>query len=259
MSGPALTIDAVAKTFAAPDGRQVTSIANATFRVEGGELLAVVGPSGCGKSTLLNIVAGFLPATAGRVLVDDVAVDGVRGDVGYVFQRDALLPWKTVLDNVALPLVFRRMPRADAQARAAEWIRRVGLGGFERHYPSQLSGGMRKRVALATSLVSEPGVLLLDEPFAALDVQTRLVIEHDLMDIWSRSRMTTIFVTHDLEEAIVLADRVVLMSAAPSTVTRVLTIPLGRPRHLVESKLDPAFAGLHATLWRDLAAEVRWP
>jgi NitT/TauT family transport system ATP-binding protein len=255
---PAIAIDGLTKQFVRPDGSPFVAIDTVDLAVDTGEFVAIVGQSGAGKSTLLNVVAGLESPTGGRVRLTGREVTGVQRDVGYVFQRDGLLPWKSVLDNIALPLMFRGVTRGEARERATAWVRRVGLEGFERHYPAALSGGMRRRAALAQALVHGPSILLLDEPFSALDVETRLRIEHDLLDLWSTTGATCLFVTHDLEEAIVLASRVVLLTATPARVKQVFEVGLPRPRHLVESKLVPAFLELHREMWRALASEVRW-
>ena len=228
------------RRFALPrEAREFTAIEDVSFEISGGEFVSIVGPSGCGKSTLLGLIAGLAPVTAGRITLDGRGVDGVHPRLGFVFQRDALFPWKTVAQNVGLPLLF------------------VGLDGFEQHYPHQLSGGMRKRVALAMTLVHEPEIVLMDEPFGALDVQTRNLMENDLLDIWAQFRRTVVFVTHDLEEAIALSDRIVVMTAAPGRVKAVYRITLPRPRSVTEIRFHPDFGRLYETIWKDLKDEVR--
>src|SRR5262249_29668505 len=177
---------------------------------------AIVGPSGCGKSTLLNVAAGLLTPPEGETRVFGDRLQGINRHAAYLFQQDALLPWRSVLDNVTLGLIFRGVARSEAAELARHYIARVGLGGFEDRFPHQLSGGMRKRVALAQSWIVEPRILLMDEPFGALDVQTRQIMENELLDLWQESRQTVLFITHDLEEAIALADRVVVISAGPA-------------------------------------------
>jgi NitT/TauT family transport system ATP-binding protein len=227
------------------------------LKIMDGEFVSIVGPSGCGKSTLLGLVAGLLPASEGRITIDGRPVDGVNPRLGYVFQRDALLPWKTVAQNVGLALLFRGLAPGLARARVAEWIGRIGLTGFERYHPYQLSGGMRKRVALAMTMVYEPEIILMDEPFGALDVQTRNLMENDLLEIWAQRRRTVVFVTHDLEEAIALSDRVVVMTASPGRVKAVYRIDLPRPRSVTEIRFHPDFGRLYETIWKDLKDEVR--
>jgi NitT/TauT family transport system ATP-binding protein len=202
-------------------------------------------------------MSGLRPTTLGEVRNNGQRVAKVRKDVGYVFQHDALLPWRTALENVALPLRFRGTPRKEARERAAEWLARVGLAGFEHAYPHQLSGGMRKRTAVAATLVYEPDLLLMDEPFSALDVQTRYIMENDLLGIWQESdHQTVVFVTHDLEEAIGLADRVVVLTARPGRVLGDYAVTLPRPRNLLKLKFEPGFSELYAAIWSNLEAEV---
>jgi NitT/TauT family transport system ATP-binding protein len=254
-----ITIENVAKRFPLKGGEDVfTAIRNVTFSIGEGEFIALVGPSGCGKSTLLNMISGLDPASEGRVEVDGKPVGAnVRDDVGYLFQKDALLPWKTVQENVELPLVFRKAPQADRVREANDWIGRVGLKGFEKYYPHQLSGGMRKRVSLAATFVYKPRILLMDEPFSALDVQTRNLMENELLDLWQEHRKTVLFVTHDLEEAIALADRVVVMTANPGTIKTEFDIDLARPRNVNEVRFDERFRELHEQIWEALREEVQ--
>lgn len=233
-----------------------TAVRDIRLSVPPGQFTALVGPSGCGKTTLLNVAAGLLKPAGGRTFIDGRQVSGTRKDIGYLFQRDALLPWKTVLDNVMLPLRFRGVRKSEAEQRARSWIERVRLAGFERHYPHQLSGGMRKRAALATVFVYSPRLLLMDEPFAALDVQTRNLMENELLDLWSLTQPTVLFVTHDLEEAIAMADRVVVCTSGPARVKADYTIDLPRPRELTEIRFTQEFEHLHRTIWADLRSEV---
>ena len=215
-----------------------------------------MGPSGCGKSTTLALIAGLDRPTSGSVTVRGKRVDGITDRVGFLFQRDALLPWKTVHDNVLLPLQLRNVSGGEAKTRVAEWIGRVGLRGFEQSYPHQLSGGMRKRVSLAQTLVYDPEILLMDEPFSALDVQTRNLREGELLALWQGSGKTVIFVTHDLEEAIALADEVVVMTAGPARVKARYEVTLPRPRDIEEVRFDPRFTALYSKMWNDLKDEV---
>lgn len=198
---------------------------------------------------MLGLVSGLHPPSAGRILVEGAPVVGINKKLRYLFQRDALLPWKTVLDNVALPLLFRRWDPTEARARASAWLQRVGLAGFEHYHPHQLSGGMRKRVSLATTMVYEPEILLMDEPFSALDVQTRNLMENELLEIWAQERKTVLFITHDLEEAIAPSDRVIVMTASPGRVKGANGIPLTRPRGVTEVRFDPAFGPLYEAMW----------
>jgi NitT/TauT family transport system ATP-binding protein len=225
--------------------------------VREGEFVSLVGPTGCGKSTLLNVAAGLLSPTQGQVLLEGKPLEGLNPVAGYLFQQDAILPWKTALDNVALPLVFRGMGWREARERARVWLEKVGLGRFPRHFPHQLSGGMRKRVGLAQVLIANPRLLLMDEPFSALDVQTRQLMENELLRLWQEDRKTVLFVTHDLEEAIALADRVVVLSAGPrSRPIGEFPIPLPRPRDVAEIRLTPEFLRLHREIWDLLRGEV---
>ena len=260
----AIEFDHVSRDFAAPDGRPYRALDDISFTVSAGAFVAIVGPSGCGKSTLLNIAAGLLAPSAGRVRVDGEALAGLNRRATYMFQQDALLPWKTVRDNVALGLTLSGVARPVAHARAAEWLGRVGLAGFGEHYPAQLSGGMRKRAAMAQHWIIDRSLLLMDEPFSALDVHTRLSMEGELLALWEAAdgsgaaRKTVVFVTHDLEEAIALADEVIVLSAGPAA--RVVArhpVPLARPRDLMELRTAPAFVDLHRALWSVLREEVK--
>ncbi len=235
-----------------------TAIANVDLEIASGEFVCVVGPTGCGKSTLLNVVAGLAAPTAGEVRVFGRPLAGLNREAGYLFQADALLPWATARDNVAAGLVFRGVAREEARRRADDWLARVGLGAFGERYPHQLSGGMKKRVALAQTLACDPKILLMDEPFSALDVQTRSLMENELLALWAADRKSVLFVTHDLEEAIALGDRVVVMSAGPgSRPLSALAIDLPRPRDVTEARLAPHFAELQRALWTILRAEVQ--
>jgi NitT/TauT family transport system ATP-binding protein len=256
-SNPAIELHGVSKRFRTPAGSIFTALADVDLTVEPGQFCAVVGPSGCGKSTTLTLVSGLEPASEGHVLVHGEPVTAIGEDVGFVFQSDALLPWKTVLDNVAIGPRFRGVARGEAHDRARDWLRRVGLSQFEDRHPHQLSGGMRKRVALAQSLINEPEILLMDEPFSALDVQTRSIMSNELLGLWEQSRPSVVFVTHDLEEAIALADRVVVMTAGPGTVKDVYEIDLPRPRQVPEIRFDPRFVELYEEIWNTLRDEVQ--
>jgi NitT/TauT family transport system ATP-binding protein len=252
-----IELTGVTKRFVTPSGSMFTALRDVDLEIGPGKFCAVVGPTGCGKSTTLTMVAGLDRPSAGVVRVGGRPVDGITPGTSFMFQADALLPWKTVLGNVALGPVFRRIPRREAQAQAREWVRRVGLAGFEDHHPHQLSGGMRKRVSLAAALISEPSILLMDEPFGALDVQTKAIMSNELLGLWEQTKPSVVFVTHDLEEAIALADKVVVMTAGPGTVKAVYDIDLPRPRGAVqEIRFEPRFAELLHQIWASLREEV---
>jgi NitT/TauT family transport system ATP-binding protein len=237
--------DGIGKTF----GNGVVATSNVSLDVYRGEFLAIVGPSGCGKSTLLNLAAGTLQATVGRVLYDGHPIGGPNQKVGYITQHNTLLQWRTVERNVRLPLEFRHYPRTEVDAIIAGVIDRVGLRGFEKHYPSQLSGGMQQRVAIARTLAYSPEAYLLDEPFAALDAQLRTYMQAELLRIWESSGGTVVFVTHDLNEALVLADRVIVMSRRPGRIKHVLEVKLPRSRDVVRVQATPQFQEHLAELW----------
>jgi NitT/TauT family transport system ATP-binding protein len=253
----ALEFDRVTREFETPGGGTYRVLDDISLAVTAGAFVAVVGPSGCGKSTLLNIAAGLLAPTSGRVRVEGADLGGLNHRATYMFQQDALLPWKNVRENVALGLVLAGTSRAESNARADEWLARVGLTGFAGHYPAQLSGGMRKRVTMAQNWIIDRGLLLMDEPFSALDVHTRQLMETELLALWEGSRKTVIFVTHDLEEAIALADEVVVLSAGPAS--RIVAhhhVTLDRPRDLLELRTAPAFIDLYRAVWAVLREEV---
>ncbi len=252
----AIELRGATKRFLTPTGVAYTAIRDVTFNVASGEFLAVVGPTGCGKSTTLGLISGLDRPSEGEVLVMGKPVQGIDPRIGYVFQADAVFPWKNVLNNVATGPSFRHQPKAEALKRARDWIARVGLAGFEYHYLHQLSGGMRKRVALAQTFINEPQILLMDEPFSALDVQTRTLMEDELLQLCSSLKTSVVFVTHDLEEAISLADRVCVITAGPGTVKGMYTIDLPRPRKVEEIRFEPRFVQLYHDIWEDLRNEV---
>ena len=253
---PAIQIDGVTRRFLTPEGKFNTAMHDFSLTVKRGEFVCIVGPTGCGKSTTLNLVTGLIRPSAGQVRVMGEAVAGIDPRVGFVFQSDALFPWRSVLDNVAAGPRYRGMPKAQANDKARMWVARVGLGKYESLYPHQLSGGMRKRVALAQTFINEPEILLLDEPFSALDVQTRTVMQDELLSLWSGTGASVIFVTHDLEEAVALGDRVVVLTASPATVKKVHTIDLPRPRVMSEIRYEPQFIEIAKRIWDDLRDEV---
>src|SRR5689334_7375181 len=234
-----------------------TAVEDATLAVRDGEFVALVGPTGCGKSTLLNVAAGLLVPLSGTARVFGEPLSGVNRHAGYLFQPDSLFPWRNALDNVAAGLEFRGVPREEAIERARAWLARVGLRAHATKYPHELSGGMRKRVALAQTWVLEPRILLMDEPFSALDVQTRSLMENELLGLWAERRTSVLFVTHDLEEAIALADRVVVLAAGPrSRPVSELAIDLPRPRDVAEIRMEARFVALHAQIWQTLKQQV---
>ena len=252
-----ITLQGVTKRFGTPSGDTFTAIRDVSFTVEPGQFCAVVGPTGCGKSTTLSLVSGLDRPSEGEVTVGDRPVAGITSGTSFMFQADALLPWKTVIGNVMMGPIFRGVAKATARTQARDWLRRVGLTGFEDHHPHQLSGGMRKRVALAAALINEPSILLMDEPFGALDVQTKAIMSNELLGLWEQLRPAVIFVTHDLEEAVALADRVVVMTVGPGTVKGVYDIDLPRPRGAVqEIRFEPRFLELHHQIWASLREEV---
>jgi NitT/TauT family transport system ATP-binding protein len=253
---PAIKLKDVTKRFRTPKGEAYTAIRDLSLAVAAGEFCAVVGPTGCGKSTTLSLISGLEKPSVGEVDVMGKPVMGVDPRIGYVFQTDAVFPWKNVLKNVAAGPLFRGVPKSEAYARARDWIARVGLAGFEDRYPHQLSGGMRKRVALAQTFINGPQILLMDEPFSALDVQTRTLMGNELLQLWSSTSASVVFVTHDLEEAIALADKVCVITAGPGTVKGIYTVDLPRPRNVAEIRFDPRFIELYQTIWEDLRTEV---
>jgi NitT/TauT family transport system ATP-binding protein len=255
----ALALSDITCTFPARDAHRgsYTAVRSASLTVADGEFVALVGPTGCGKSTLLNVAAGLLSPTAGQVEVFGAPLRGVNREAGYLFQADALFPWRNALDNVAAGLEFRGLARDEARGRAMDWLRRVGLAQHVTKYPHELSGGMRKRVALAQMFVLQPRLLLMDEPFSALDVQTRQLMENELLELWAQERRSVLFVTHDLEEAIALSDRVVVLAAGPATQPIAeFPIDLPRPRDVQEIALQPRFVELHGRVWHALKTEV---
>ena len=254
---PRVELANVNKSFVTRD-RKVQALQPTDLAVAEQEFVALVGPSGCGKSTILNLIAGLLEPSGGVVRYDGVPVEGVNRQVGYMTQKDTLLPWRSAADNIriSLELKCRAVARDEADARATQIIGLVGLAGFERHYPAELSGGMRKRVALARTLIYEPETLLMDEPFGALDAQLKLLMLNQLQELTRQRRMTVVFVTHDLGEAITLADRVVVFSARPGRIRAIRPINLPRPRDVFRIRFTEEFAHLHEALWDELKDEV---
>jgi len=252
----AVHFDKVTCTFAGKAG-PYTAVKDVTLSIGEGEFVSVVGPTGCGKSTLLNVAAGLMKPSSGSVTAFGEPLSGVNRRAGYMFQSEALMPWRSALDNVTAGLEFRGEDRTVARAKAEDWLARVGLAGFGDRYPHQLSGGMRKRTSLAQMLILDPKILLMDEPFSALDIQTRQLMENELLELWSANRKSVIFITHDLEEAIALSDRVVVLSAGPATrPIGEFAIDLPRPRDVAEIRLSPRFIELHDRIWHAMKDEV---
>jgi NitT/TauT family transport system ATP-binding protein len=254
---PAVALGDVTVAFRLASGGLYTAVDRATLNVADGEFVAIVGPTGCGKSTLLNVAAGLIAPSSGRADIFGAPLASLNRQAGYLFQADALFPWKTALENVAIGLETAGVATHAARQRAQQWLTRVGLGAFGDRYPHMLSGGQRKRVGLAQVLICDPKILLMDEPFGPLDAQTRQIMGNLLLDLWTTDRKAVLFVTHDLEEAIALSDRVVIMSAGPAA--RIMgdwRVTLARPRDISEVKMDPAFHSLHRNIWHSLKAEV---
>ena len=232
-------------------------LATIDLEVRPGEFAALVGPSGCGKTTLLNIISGLTPPSSGEVSIFGSPIGQGDRRIGYMFQTDALLPWRSVLRNVQAGLTLAGLPRREAEGRARDMLAQLGLTGFEDHYPGELSGGMRQRVSLARTWVTNPDVILMDEPFGALDSQTRLVIQGSFLSFWEEHRKTVVFVTHDIEEAIAMSDRVLVMSARPGRIKSAYRIDLPRPRSIVDLRADPRFSSYWQRIWQDLESEAR--
>ncbi|WP_426997343.1 ABC transporter ATP-binding protein [Pseudarthrobacter sp. N5] len=252
-----IDIVGLTKRYLTPKGEIFTAIRDVNLKVEPGQFCAIVGPTGCGKSTTLAQVSGLEQPSAGSVSVHDQIVDGITKGVSYMFQADALFPWKTVLGNVLTGPVLLGTPKREATVLAMDWLRRVGLAGFEDRYPHQLSGGMRKRVAMAAALINNPRILLMDEPFGALDVQTKAIMQNELLQLWEELRPSVLFITHDLDEAVALADKVVIMTSSPGTIKDVFDIDLPRPRGDVQQiRHEGRFLELQGRIWESLKDEV---
>jgi NitT/TauT family transport system ATP-binding protein len=254
----AVELDRITCTFAARGGAgSYTAVKEVSISIADGEFVSVVGPTGCGKSTLLNVAAGLLKPSSGTTRIFGEPLAGINRKAGYMFQSEALMPWRNALANVTAGLVFRGVDAVEARRQGEAWLERVGLGGFGDRYPHQLSGGMRKRTALAQMLILDPPILLMDEPFSALDIQTRQLMENELLELWSANRKSVVFITHDLEEAISLSDRVVVLSAGPAThPIGEFAIDLPRPRDVAEIRHTPRFVQLHDQIWHAMKDEV---
>ncbi len=238
-------------------GRASLALDDVSLRIPEGEFCTIVGPSGCGKSTILNLLSGLIAPSDGTVTFRGAPVRGINTDVGYVTQDDNLLPWRTLQSNVEIALEFQGVPKAERAVRSAELIQRVGLAGFEQHYPAQLSGGMRKRAAIIRTLIYDTHMILMDEPFGPLDAQTRLILQNDLLALWERMRRTVLFVTHDLVEAIALSDRIVVMTSAPGRIKKVYDVDIPRPRDVYHIHDEPRFNEIYDQLWADIRDEIR--
>lgn len=234
----------------------ILALEDVSLTVGEGDFVALVGPSGCGKSTLLNIIAGLMAPTSGSIIHKGKEFKGINTDVGYITQHDSLFPWRTVEQNIGISLEIQKASRDERSKRVQKYINLVGLQGFEKHYPSQLSGGMRKRVALARTLIYDPMALLLDEPFGALDAQLKLILQDELLKIWDRTKKTMVFVTHDLGEAIALADRLVVFTGRPGRIKLIRDIPIPRPRNVFQIRFAPLFGELYEEIWASLKEEV---
>ncbi|NLN67419.1 MAG: ABC transporter ATP-binding protein [Alcaligenaceae bacterium] len=259
MSEPALSMDKITCTFVSRDNKneKYTALRDATLHIAPGEFVSVVGPTGCGKSTLLNVGAGLLEPSAGSVKVFGQPLRGINHRAGYMFQGEALMPWRSALENVMAGLEFANVPKEQASARAMDWLQRVGLSHAVNKYPHQMSGGMRKRAMLAQTMIRDPDIILMDEPFSALDIQTRQLMENEVLEIWMSQRKAVLFITHDLDEAIAMSDRVVILSAGPGThIIGEFKIDLPRPRDVAEVRSHPRFTELHKAIWDVLREEV---
>jgi len=250
-----IAVDRVGHTFRSK-GRRVQALLETDLKVYEREFLTIVGPSGCGKSTLMNLIVGLFPASTGQILYRGRPHAGVNRSIGYVTQADNLYPWRTLRKNVEFPLELRGVPARERRERCERLIRRVGLAGFEDSYPHELSGGMRQRANIVRTLAYEPEVILMDEPFGPLDAQTRLILQNQLLELWQEERKTIIFITHDLSEAVALADRVVVMSARPGRIKTIAPVPIPRPRNLFEIHSDKRFGDAYQGLWQSLEEEV---
>ena len=251
-----LSIEGVRKEYQAR-GKRVVALESVDLDIREGEFVTIVGPSGCGKSTLLNLIVGLLRSSGGRIVFNGAAIDGICTQIGYVTQKDNLFPWRTLVENVEIALEIRGIARVSRRSQAEELIERVGLRGFEDHYPHELSGGMRQRANIIRTLIYDPELILMDEPFGPLDAQTRIVLQDELLKLWSTTKKTIIFITHDLIEAITLADRVVLMSSRPGRIKAIEQVSIARPRDVFKIHQSEQFRAVYENLWRELRPEVK--
>ena len=255
-SGLVIRVENVSKTFQTSDDDKVEALVDISLEVPHGEFVTVVGPSGCGKSTLIKLIAGLVQQSTGRIYCQGAEVRGLNAKVGYVPQESKLFPWLTVEENVAFGLDSKSYSKQERDQRVEHFIRLAGLSGFEKRYPSQLSGGMAKRASIVRALAYDPTVILMDEPFGPLDAQTRMILQDELLKIWEQKRQTIVFVTHDLVEAVALADRVVVMTHRPGTIRDVITVPMSRPRNIFEIHRQDGFNEAHAKLWNIFRHEL---
>jgi len=253
---PHLSVEGVSKEFHAR-GRKVLALDSLSMTVDEGEFVTIVGPSGCGKSTLLNLIVGLLPVSSGHILFRSRPINGINPEIGYITQKDNLLPWRTLVQNVEIALEIRGTNKGERRDRAEELIESVGLKGFEDHYPHELSGGMRQRANIIRTLIYDPELILMDEPFGPLDAQTRIVLQEQLLSLWSTTKKTIIFITHDLVEAIALADRVVVMTSRPGRVKRIAEVHIPRPRDVYQIHQSHEFRSAYESLWKELKPEVK--
>jgi NitT/TauT family transport system ATP-binding protein len=254
--GLVIRVDKVSKTFQTSDDDRVGALQDISLDVAHGEFITVVGPSGCGKSTLIKLIAGLVQQTSGRIYYQGEEVRGLNTKVGYVPQESKLFPWLTVKENVAFGLDSRSYSKQERAERVRQYIQLAGLAGFEDRYPSQLSGGMSKRASIVRALAYDPPVILMDEPFGPLDAQTRMILQDELLKIWEQKRQTIVFITHDLVEAVALADRVIVMTHRPGTIKDVITVPMSRPRNIFEIHRQQGFDEAHARLWNIFRHEL---
>jgi len=250
-----LAIEGVSKEYRSR-GKQVVALEDIDLNIAEGEFVTIVGPSGCGKSTLLNLIVGLMRSSKGQISFNGARIDGICTKIGYVTQKDNLLPWRTLAANVEIALEIRGVDAQARRTRAQDLIERVGLGGFEAHYPHELSGGMRQRANIIRTLIYDPELILMDEPFGPLDAQTRIVLQDQLLQLWSASKKTIVFITHDLIEAISLADRVVLMSSRPGRIKSIEPVNIARPRDVFQIHQSPEFRSVYERLWQQLRPEV---